>query len=830
MRALADLYFDQGKHRQAMVVYRKLMALSPGSEQLCAWQVRVVRCSLASRDKAGQLVEARRLIAAHGLLKKRQAASKADAKLLATCKQDTAGMLRELATTWHGEAQRTQNEETYRLARLAYEAYLENFSADKDSVKMRYYYAELLYRLQEWELAAGQYTVVVHSRPDNALLADAAYAAVLSWKNALNMGEEVNDAEATPTGSGQDKLHKPLPIPPRQRKMLQAFDTYLKHVPAAPELVAILYRKGRIYYLHNHHDEAVKIFAQVATKYPEHELAVYAANQLLDALNIMGRHKELDGWIGRFLADKKLGQGSFKDELRQLRCQVRRKEAEGLHKQGEYKTCGQKYAAVANACPKDPKWAEVVYNAALCFEEARLMGQAISIRDTLVKAKPDHPLAQRALYMIGANYHALAWYSRAAHYYERFARAFPGEPEAPGALQNAIVFRLGRGEDDEAVAGSRLFEQKYGSRPRLRPLAAAVNFSLGALYEHRQDWDAVVSHYRSYLKRWGRHGGLHRRVQAEAKIGEVLWRRSCPVAGVGGACVKVKRVRTRRGLSRSRRRGGVEVPLQCGPETKMKVTIIRRDPRRSRAGQAAFKRALTLYALARGKSVTDGDEAQRERAVAATSHAAASARFHQAEGQFEDFLRVKFPGGLDFSPGRSAAQRRRAARSREAFSRYLKDKGARLAAARKVYLDVIKLKEAHWAIAAAARVGQLFQNFADALYTAPIPRPNIPAGLTHKEDRETFVTTYVDTYCGMLEREAAKLEARAIDGLATCLRKSTELSWYNRWSAMCERELNQIQPSVYPLAAEIRAEPGYVSARLDLAKPMSGPGKIKGRR
>ena len=38
---------------------------------------------------------------------------------------------------------------------------------------------------------------------------------------------------------------------------------------------------------------------------------------------------------------------------------------------------------------------------------------------------------------------------------------------------------------------------------------------------------------------------------------------------------------------------------------------------------------------------------------------------------------------------------------------------------------------------------------------------------------------------------------------------------FNEWSQLCEAELNQIKPVEYPLASEIRAQPGYVSRSID---------------
>ena len=177
---------------------------------------------------------------------------------------------------------------------------------------------------------------------------------------------------------------------------------------------------------------------------------------------------------------------------------------------------------------------------------------------------------------------------------------------------------------------------------------------------------------------------------------------------------------------------------------------------------------------------------------------------------------MEFPKDLDFSD-RNKRKKKKSARK---FRKYLDTKGRLLGKARETYQEVIKQRVPHWAIAAAARIGQLFQNFSGALYTAPVPKPAIPPALRSKSAREDFMMAFTDAYCERLEDKATPLEKKAVDGLAVCLRRSTELSWYNEWSELCEAELNQIKPAEYPIASEIRAKPGYVSFRGIEAKPI----------
>jgi hypothetical protein len=187
-----------------------------------------------------------------------------------------------------------------------------------------------------------------------------------------------------------------------------------------------------------------------------------------------------------------------------------------------------------------------------------------------------------------------------------------------------------------------------------------------------------------------------------------------------------------------------------------------------------------------------------------------------AEGDqiYEELLTMKLPTGLVFDPKRKKENDA----SVKKFSTWLDQKSKKLEIAQKQYQGVILLKNAHWVIAAAARIGQLFQDFANGLYTAEVPTPpEAPKGL----ERDEWGQYFRDAYCDALTDKAEPLDKKAEEGLSICLTKSTELNWFNEWSKLCELELNQIKPGEYPLASEIRAEPGYAGVTLDVAPPFT---------
>src|SRR5262249_17558035 len=157
------------------------------------------------------------------------------------------------------------------------------------------------------------------STPQAKYLKEAAYAAVLSWKNCLSVEDSGDDrkkateekvaqgAKAKKAGeTDSEKVFAPKPIPDRQKKMIEAFDTYIKYVPDSNELPTIKYRKARIYYEYDHLDEAAPLFEEIADKHKGSDLAIYSANLLLDILSIKKQLKRLEEKVDEYIASPEL--------------------------------------------------------------------------------------------------------------------------------------------------------------------------------------------------------------------------------------------------------------------------------------------------------------------------------------------------------------------------------------------------------------------------------------------------------------------------------------------------------------------------------------------
>jgi tetratricopeptide (TPR) repeat protein len=681
--------------------------------------------------------------------------------------------------------------------------------------KVAYYYAELLWKMEDWSQCGPAFDRVVELNPQGEYTTDAAYAAVLCYNNLYQQQyqgreRETGRAEARAPRQGRrgrrgrqpaaeeapaENQFAPREFTALETGMLNAFQRYVCYVPDSEDLPTIKYRRARIFYEANRFEEAALLFKDISTNHRDSELAVYAANLYLDSLNVLGSSlqpprvacirtisESIDPlWTGYCNEQAAYDEHQELCEvLERLRCGVMRKEAEALHANGDFRGAAGTYVNIFRRFARQPEACqgggatgganvgmdEVLWNAAIDFEAARLLGRAIQVRKVLIERFPESNLSKRAVFLVGANYHALAIYGQAADYYEDFARRFPGEDGsdctdadrtantcaiANEALQNAVFFRLGLGEEEKAIEDARMFERNY--RRRLPRETSQVIFSLGTIYERQRNWTKVVDHYRGFLRSYQRQALPNQIVKANVEIGRAYWKAN----------------------NESQSRPFFETAVR------------------------AFNGGA-VEAIAGLADVSDSDKALW---TLEAKDAASEALFYLAEYKFQDFRRINFP---NYRGGRS--MERVNAWATGDFMPWVGRKREALLAAQAEYEKIAALEIPRWEIAAAARIGEMWRSFVDEFRDAPVPDEIA-------NDDELF-----DIYVGALDEQSQPFQQQAIDKFEFCLITATRVRWFNEFSQQCEQELNKLNPREYPLAAELRGDPRYVNSHAGDPSPV----------
>ncbi len=817
---LGELYYDTGQWPNTIAVYQKLLAEQPREDKVCYWQTRITNAIISSRPKEDQVREIRRMVDLYETFEGQGGHSQ---ESLATCQQEAATILVSLATAWHRETIGTADQPgtndtgVMRLAAALYEIVLDKFPNLEQmefpmidrrdwptQYKVSYYFAELLWKMEDWTRCGPAFDRVVELNPTGDYTADAAYAAVLCYNNLYQQeyqGRERQVAEREQQGrrgrrgrrqqEAAEPSYEPREFTDLESGMLGAFQRYVCYIPDSDDLPTIKYRRARIYYEANRFEEAALLFKDIAFNHEDSDLSVYAANLYLDSLNVLGSQvdpprvsciteikESIEPLSGSYCAsDDDYDQNSeLCQVLDRLRCDVLRKEAEAFQANDQFQRAARAYvdifrnhqecAAVAEEQGQPDYMAEVLYNAAINFEAARLLGRAIQVRKVLVERFNESEYSQLATYQIGANYHALAIYGQAAEWYERFAREFPGQDGdncreelgqscrdavAHEALQNAVFFRLGLGEEEAAVDDARLFERNY--RRTLPRQTSQVVFSLGSIYERQENWTKVIDHYRGFLRSYRRQALPQQVIRAHVEIGTGYW----------------------------------------NSNDKGRAESFFRDAVRAYQGGAA-------EAIA---GISDAEEAERALWTAQAKDAASEALFFLAEYKFEEFREVDFP---TYRGGRTLERVQEWAQGD--FLEWVEEKAQKLVAAKTEYEKIAELEVPTWEIAAAARIGEMYRSFVDEFRDAPIPQEI-------ENDPELF-----DIYVGALDERSQPFVEQAKDAFEFCLIRATQVRWFNEFSRQCEQELNRLDPAQYPLAAELRGEPNFANSTAGRPRPV----------
>jgi tetratricopeptide (TPR) repeat protein len=823
---LGELYFDTGKWPEVIAVYHALMAERSSDDKVCYWQTRVANAIVSSKPKPQQVTEVERMVDLWQTYEK--GTHKEDAKKL--CKQSAASVLIDLSTAWHREAIGTDTQPgtndrgTMELASKLYRLLLKAFP-DMESMqfpdidkrdwpteyKVAYFYAELLWKMENWGECGPAFDKVLEVNPQGEYTSDAAYAAVLCYNKQYQSSFAQDEKSVRGKAADDDKKKgkkgkkgaetsdddkvaqfRAKDFSPMEQGMLNAFQRYVCFVPDSEDLPQIKYRRARIYYETNHFEEAAVIFKDIAFNHSKTDLGVYAANLYMDSLNVLGTYseprrpscyddmnKDIEPLFGLYCdsPEKHEANAELCTVLEQLRCDLLRKKAEGLQANKDYKQAASVYVSIFRSFRECGKLDEVLYNASINFEAARLLGRAIKVRKVLIDKYPESEWSKRALYLIGANFHALAIYDTAGDYYEQFANKYPNEDgskctdaeKAAGtcaiaheALQNAIFFRLGLGDEARAVEDAKTFEKNYTRKfPRE---TSQVRYSLGSIYERQQDWKRVVDHYSSYINQYKKTALPNELMQANVTVGRAY------------------------------------------------LSMLDKDKGARQKADPYFRNAVKIWTEGGPEDIakSDAPDDQKARSLAFAKIAVAEALFYLANDDFEKFAAIPFPVFKSTAKGDSLTKKQKMQEQfqkwmQEDFTKWMGEKAKALDVAQKNYEKISELQVPQWDIAAATRVGDMYLSFVNDFRDAPVP-PSLQG------DDEL-----VDLYYQGLDEASRPWVEKAKNAYEFCLITATKVRWFNEFMTRCEEELFKLDPRAYPRAAELRGSDTYTYSAM--AKP-----------
>jgi tetratricopeptide (TPR) repeat protein len=413
---------------------------------------------------------------------------------------------------------------------------------------------------------------------------------------------------------------------------------------------------------------------------------------------------------------------------------------------------------------------EVLYNSAEAFQAAHLVAKAIAVRKMILDPRYNldrKPLAQQTVREIGANYQAIAVYDEAASWYERFAHDSPTLDKAPEALEDAIVLRLGLGQEEQALRDTDLFDKAYRAKHPAK--SAHIAFAIGAHYAEHEDWDKARKRLSSAMSEIDRSATIDIQIQAHAMLGRVLAR----TGGESGAAAEYARVRS-----------------------------LYRDP-----------------AAVAAKLQASGDEAQTTKRLGRLLTAVGEAIFFSAEQKRRAVETIHFPAY------KGSGQRADVlAHIKGPVADWMKKKRPAIEEAEREYRKIVELTPSpppRWVIAAGARVGQMWGKFVAEFRAAPVPKEWKQKGPSPYGDYtwEEVLGAYLEGIDTASEPDRRRAKA----AYQACLDYSSKYQYFDEHSRSCEVWLAKNYGAEYHRIDELRGAPSRLAARIEGQPAAIGP-------
>lgn len=507
LERLAGIYFGEGKDREAIVLYRTLMAQEPDNTRNPFFQARIVTCAQRLNDKRFVVKMARALVEefekVRSFAKDHANDSSIDQEKLARDLADAEDLadntLRVLATTWHNEARKTKDDDTFELAYELYGDYLNLFPNKKPSYEIRFFYAELLYHLERFEKAGEEYSKVFFADPKKGKwAAPSAEEAVRSYDEAVQDWDRANKRAPL---KGEAAL-KPIPVPKIKKKLLAAATNYLKYYPKGEIAVESEYKIARILYEYNNFDQAAERFLDIVNKHPDHPRARQAANLTLDIYNLRQQWKEINEAARAFSRNRALvSDKAFRATLIEiLESSSFKLIADEYEAKQDYVGAAKQYLKFAKEFPKSELADKAMVNAASNYLKAGKAEKSIQVRLLFVKTYPKSPLVPDSMYAVAESYEQVVDYKQAASWLEKFVKLYGKDPRSKDALYNASIYREGLEQYKGALKTREAYLKKY---PKVKE-AGAIYLSIAGLYRQMGDYKKAADIYLNWGKKYSK--------------------------------------------------------------------------------------------------------------------------------------------------------------------------------------------------------------------------------------------------------------------------------------------------------------------------------------
>ncbi len=530
-RRMADVYFDQTKHPEAIEAYRLVLQRDPLNKDAPQIQQRIVQAYERDRKLDEAFAESSKLANMfvpgtpwHEKWKRDPDTVLAAGELAEKSLYTTAIYHHQQAIVYKQEQKFEQAKAAFETAAKAYASYLGRFPRSKNGYEMEFYWAECLYNSFQFADAAKHYSAVRDSSQDVKYLNDSAYSAVLSWQKQLDLeirgGQTPERKVLTSKERPEGEVPKAIELTETEKQYVSNSDKFLARVKAGDEKApGIAYRAAEIFYTHNQFDEARTRFESIIATFPKSEVAKYAVNLIVESYLIDKNYEKVEEVAARLRENKDVidPKSELAAQLTKFELGGKFKVAEELMAQGKYDEAAKKYIELVQAEPKHEYADKALNNAAVCNENVQRFDSALRLYERIFNEYPTSKLADSALFRVAVNAEKSYDFDKAIDKYQKLVKDYPQSKDRENALFNTARLLEGLQRYDEAAAAYLRFADTY---PRSEE-APKNQFRAALIYEKQEDWNKQIGALNEFVAKFSKDSKQTELVvEARRRIGD----------------------------------------------------------------------------------------------------------------------------------------------------------------------------------------------------------------------------------------------------------------------------------------------------------------------
>ncbi len=806
---MAEQLAEAGHHENAIKTFRYLIDQSPMQAKAPEFQQAIIRSYEGLRQRDQVQAEIKKLAELYRPGSQWWKANESNKDVLRNAFTVAEEAMRTIVTEYHQEAQKTKSVATYRLARDIYKQYVDAFASSEDEAfvsdsafNMRFYYAEILWALEEWDKAAEEYEKVVvfkiPNRDDARQVSNekyrqsAAYNAILAYgklvqiergvlqKSDLKENQKVDEKKAKERVQKQKQVQKRTvkelveqPLTNWEKKLVASIDKYNQLFPNNQDEIELRYQAAVVYYDRNHFVEAAQRFTEVITKWPEDKRSQDAADLSMSVLEEKEEWLELNKIARAFAANKKLTKPGSEFTKR----------VAGIVEGSQYKyidevvykkeknpaKAAEEFVKFVAEFPKSNNADRALTYAMLIFKDAEQIDRGVEMGERVLKEYPDSPFELKVRFYLAQFYEQTADFEKSANMYEAFIAEYD-ERAGPKAIgyQNIkdLLAKETKGKKTSAPKAKK-------EEPKIDPkeaetllkeaegFLADAQFNAGLWWEGLGKSDKAIAAYQRYIQRFKDKKDVPEIAFNIALVHEKdkKWADAAKAFDSYAAT-----------YAKDNRASASSIY-----EARYRALLAYRKLSKQDEVEKAVKELVASY-----PKLPDSEK-KNLKVLDAYAHA----RFLALEPAWNGYVNIKF-------------------NNLRTLKNDLAAKLKKIQEIEKAYTEVLAIGSGEWGIAALTRIGLAYADFAQNFLDSPNPK-----GLDEEQ---------LDMYRAELENRAYPLEEKSIEALEKALGKSYELAVYNEWTLLAQDKLNKYRPGAYPKVREVAFKGSEFFATSPIAK------------